>query len=783
MTLGGRLHDCKATGLQSVRKDRLLDHISLDTRAARSRPGPVVQLLAGLGALAGIALALGFQDDARAETAKAATPPAVAPAAAKRPLIPKPHDPTEEERAYTAKADAAIAAITGYRIAPADAKKLAEAATAFASQKLEAGLAAAGSIDDPIARKLALWLQLRAGYGRPGDFRAFIDANPTWPERSLLTKRLEEALFTQGGSSTEIRSHFKKGGPDNGVGFAALASSYLAEGKSDEARKYAVRAWTTMSIPTTLEIGFLDRFGDMLTKADHQRRLDYLLIDDIRWTGERNARAEVARRVIALLPEADRPTAKARLAVFLQQKGAKALIDAVPDPEVKDWGLVFHRAQAKRRAGDVEGAARLVLAAPLDKPALVNPDEWWAERRAIAYAALRTGKPKLAYELTRASTGLSVNPLKEQSFMAGWIAMRKLRDMDNAEVHFTAFAKAADGPLSRAKANYWLGRLAVARDRADSARAFYEAATKDADTFHGQLAMQELGDRPSLKTPLPALPNGDEQARLDNLEILKAAVIAKSAGLKRDIVRSLLTQARFALKTEAERAMTAHLAEALGDTQLAVRIGKAALGDRQALMHYAYPVHPFPAYSALRDPPETAFLLAIARQETEFNTDIVSGAGAKGLLQVMTVTAEHICRDYKLKCEIKRLLSDPAYNAMMASAYIGDRMKEFQGSYILTLAGYNAGPGRAREWIREFGDPRDPKVDPIDWIERIPFQETREYVAKVLSNIQVYRARIAGNEAPLRLAEDLERARSERAGAAPKPKIRQGTDTADASDG
>lgn len=190
---------------------------------------------------------------------------------------------------------------------------------------------------------------------------------------------------------------------------------------------------------------------------------------------------------------------------------------------------------------------------------------------------------------------------------------------------------------------------------------------------------------------------------------------------------------------------------------MALRIAKSATARGNNLLIYGYPVHPFPAYKPLREPPEMAFLLGIARQETEFSSTIVSGAGAKGLLQVMTVTAKHVCRDYKIKCEIDRLLKDNSYNAMIASAYIGDRMAEFDGSYILGLAGYNAGPGRARQWVRENGDPRDPDVDPIDWIERIPITETREYVQKVLSNIQIYRARI-GNKDPLNLKADLSHA-------------------------
>jgi soluble lytic murein transglycosylase len=203
--------------------------------------------------------------------------------------------------------------------------------------------------------------------------------------------------------------------------------------------------------------------------------------------------------------------------------------------------------------------------------------------------------------------------------------------------------------------------------------------------------------------------------------------------------------------------MVAHLAEALGDTQTAVRIGKGAIARGMNLVYYAYPIHSLPAYTPLRKPPEPAFILGIARQESEFNSVTLSGAGARGILQVMPVTAKHVCRDYKLKCDIFRLMKDPAYNTMLGSAYISDRMDEFTGSYVLTLAGYNAGPGRAREWIKEFGDPRDGKVDPIDWIHRIPFEETREYVQKVLSNIQVYRARLGDQATALRLNADLKR--------------------------
>ena len=236
-------------------------------------------------------------------------------------------------------------------------------------------------------------------------------------------------------------------------------------------------------------------------------------------------------------------------------------------------------------------------------------------------------------------------------------------------------------------------------------------------------------------------------------------MIARKAGLSREYTRGFLTSLRIGLPSEAEAGMIAHLADALGDTQMSLRISKSAIAKGQNLLTYGYPVRTFPAYTPLRKPPETAFLLGIARQETEFEPQTVSGAGAKGLLQVMNVTAKEICTNYKFKCDIPRLLTDNAYNVKIASAYIGNHMEYFSGSYVLGLAGYNAGPGRARQWIRENGDPRDPKVDIIDWIERIPITETREYVTKVLSNIQIYRARLGDGDKALRLEADLARAR------------------------
>ena len=509
-----------------------------------------------------------------------------------------------------------------------------------------------------------------------------------------------------------------------------------------------------------METGFLDRFKPLLTAADHKWRLDRLLLDDLRYKNERGDRASVARRVIALLPEADHKKANARLAVFQKSSGAQALMEAAAGDAASDWGFLFHRIQQLRLSKRTDDAAKLMLTAPTDPAKTVSPDGWWFERRANAYIALNAGKTKLAYDLIKDAGPLSVNPAKEQAFMAGWIALRLLKDPKAAEAHFNAMRKVADGPLSRAKALYWLARIAESRGDQARAREYYKEAAIDGDTFHGLLARLKID--PSNRTIVikpPQPPTREEIDAFNKLDAVRATVIARRSSLDTSVVRAFLYQLRNVKENEFQGALIAHLADALGETQTGLRIAKTAIAKRQNLLYYSYPIHPFPAYTPLRVPPEPAFLLGIARQETEFNKLTVSGAGAKGLLQVMTVTAEHICRDYRVKCEIPRLLTDTSYNTMIASAYIGDRMAEFGGSYVLTLVGYNAGPGRARQWIRQFGDPRDPKIDPVDWIERIPIQETREYVSKVLANVQMYRARLGEGAKALRLDEDLARAR------------------------
>ena len=685
--------------------------------------------------------------------------PEVAPETAAKPV--EPPQVSTPEATYIGHLDQLIAPVRDWSPPADDIPRIKEAIRLLSAADPAASRALRNQITDAASRRLVEWLSFKAGFGEPQDFQAFLAANPHWPDRQLLARRAEEQVFVGGGSVQKIRAFFKDAEPKTGAGWAALASAYLAEKDEAKAREAAAKAWRDFELAGSLEPGFLERFGALLTEADHRWRLDRILVDEVRSSTERNDRSAIARRILPLLSAPERKKAEARIAIFLRAKLAGQLLAALPpdaEGQAVDWGLAYQKVQHYRRLLQHEEAWKILKAAPTDPALIVSPDDWWAERRNAAYDALKAGKAEVAYDLVRDAGPLSVNALKDQAFLAGWIAFRHLGKPAVAVKHFEASRTAADGPLGQSRADYWAGRAHEAAGDAQAAAVRYAAAARQIDTFHGQLGRQKLasGSPVDIRAALPALASAEEARRFNALDAVRAIVVVSKVGLDRNIRRALFGGLRNTLATEAEVAMLAHLAAALGDTQASLRAGKTGIARGMNLIMYAYPLHAFPAYAPLRDPPEPGMLLGIARQETEFNTAIVSSAGARGLLQVMPGTAQSICREHKIKCDLPRLLSDSGYNAMIASAYVGDRLAQFRGNYVLALVAYNAGPGRAQQWMREFGDPRDAAVDPIDWIERIPIEETREYVKKVLANVQVYRARL-GEATALHLEQDLTR--------------------------
>ncbi|MBE7220551.1 MAG: lytic transglycosylase domain-containing protein, partial [Caulobacteraceae bacterium] len=427
--------------------------------------------------------------------------------------------------------------------------------------------------------------------------------------------------------------------------------------------------------------------------------------------------------------------AKARAAVISDQASDK-LIAAVPPSLRGDPGLLLQEIQKARRADKLDDAAALMRRAPTDAADLIDGDEWWTERRVLARDLLDAGKAETAYAIVAGHGAGSRESTIEAEFHAGWIALRFLDDPKRAAPHFDAAAKLAETPTSMARIAYWQGRVAensIAPDAMVRANAFYRKAAEWGSTYYGQLARRALGERNHLDLPA-------SDARGDaRIEAIRAIELLYAAGAH-EAATALAVAAANSLTEDAQAAALGDVIAAQGDAHLALTIGK--LMDQRGLpsVALAFPTFGIPPYEALQNSAPASVVYSVARQESAFQPGVVSKAGAKGLMQMIDSTARHTAIKAGLPFDGARMLSDPAFNARLGAAHLGTLIAEQGGSYILTFAAYNAGGGRVHDWIVAYGDPRQPGVDPVDWVERIPFTETRNYVQRVMANVGVYQA-------------------------------------------
>ena len=429
----------------------------------------------------------------------------------------------------------------------------------------------------------------------------------------------------------------------------------------------------------------------------------------------------------------------ARVAVIREATNAGAALAAVPTSQRSDPGYLFATVEHLRKKDKLAEAAAIILKAPRDAESLVDTDAWWNERRIVARDLLDAGRTRDAYRVASLHSAESPVEAADAEFHAGWIARRFLNDPAAAGRHFARGAEVSPRPLTQSRAYYWLGRTAEAT-RSGNASGYYSKATAYPTTFYGQLAASKLGRRPNdIAYPRPS---GAERQQFESRAAVRAIRRLEEIGLTSradSLYRSLADE----LTNPGELAMLAAMAERRGNHYLALKVGKQAnVRGINAAAALAFPVGVIPA-SANISAAGKALAYAIARQESEFRPDARSGAGALGLLQLMPGTAKTLARQAGMAYSPARLTTDVAYNAVLGSRYLGQQIDNFSGSYVLTFAAYNAGPTRARDWIRRFGDPRGRSVDDVvDWVERIPFTETRNYVQRVMENYQVYKVRL-----------------------------------------
>lgn len=651
-------------------------------------------------------------------------------------------------------------------IRPSRLKALSEASHALFARAFDAAdhgdwvgarnLAAQSAVTDPLAvmaRRLLEWrYALNANSGASfADISAVIADTPAtgaaaWPLMDRLWARGEETMPAPSDPAAlpadKIVAWFAGRAPVTAIGRIRLGEALVATGQTTQGAALIRQGWQTGAFDTATELDIVQRDGAHITPATDRARLDNLLWQD---------QVTAARRQLARVSGHAARVAEARIALRRGIKRATRELAAVKG--ASDPALLFDWSRALRLANRDPQAHAMLLrvdAAPLIK---AHAGRWWGECNVQARDAMAAGDPRGALALLR-HCGFTEGPhFAEQEFLAGFISLRLLKTPKAALTHFRKMDAGVSRPISKARAQYWMGRAFEALKDDDSALAHYRRASAFPETFYGQVALARIDPRPMLHL-------NDSNVQAAPLATLAADPLMEAMRVLADLgqpatLRSFVQADAAAFPDPAHRKRLMLLLASWGYPELAVRLAKLASYDGVWLPNLTHPVITVPAYKGPGAAPDPALVLGLIRQETEFNPYAVSHAGAKGLMQMMPASGKAAAKAAGLAWRPDALMGDPEYNMQLGMTEYRGHLDRYGGSLVLAAASYNAGPGNTRKWLEKIGDPRDGKVDPIDWIEQLTFGETRNYIQRVLENTEVYRARLAGKDVPLRIMDDL----------------------------
>ena len=593
-----------------------------------------------------------------------------------------------------------------------------------------------------VSRDIIVWHWLRAGKGSAGDVLVFLDRRPDWPGLPWL-RRKSEPVFTDE-APDRVLSFFSQQPPQTAEGALIHARALERKGLGGDAQAGLVLAWRSMPMGKGLMDLYLDRYGNLL-RPHHAARLDRMI-----WDGHLTS----ARAMLPLVGEDARALARARIALLDLEPGVDGLIARVPDGLRDDPGLAHARFVWRHRKGRDDDAIELMQAHSGSAADLGEPQHWAARRRTLAREKMRDGDAAMAYRIAARHqlTPEAGYAYADLEWIAGYVALTKLGDPATALRHFRNFDAAVETPISKGRAGYWLGRAQAALGDVDAAYAAYAMAAEYQTSFYGLLAAERIGRPFDATLANPAPPPPWREAPFLRSSVAEAGLLLFKAD-EPLLGERFLTHLVESLDEQQALQMGAMAVE-MERPHLAVMIAKRAAQRGLVLTGAYYPLHPV---AKLDLPMAREMTLAIARRESEFDHTVVSGAGARGLMQVMPSTARLVAGELGILGghSTDRLLTDPDYNAKLGANYLAGLAGEFDGNVVMMAAGYNAGPRRPQQWMERYGDPRTGKVDIVDWIEMIPFDETRNYVMRVTESLPVYRARLGKPALPIPFSREL----------------------------
>ncbi|HZV85682.1 MAG TPA: transglycosylase SLT domain-containing protein [Brevundimonas sp.] len=650
--------------------------------------------------------------------------------------------PVPQERPYGAVSPGSVNN-QARTLSESDAAAFREGLAAARARDVIGARSAASRIGDPAARKLVDWalLDTSAEQLSWSDLSVAETAFAGWPRGESRRMAAERALDLANPGPDVVLGYFDAGRPVSVQGAIALANALEQRGRGEEARQLISEWWRTRSFDDAAQTRILTRWDGWLTQADHDARLGVLLS---------GPHGPATRAMVQRASPGRRAVAEAAMALRTAYS-PDGVVAGLSSSQAMDPAVVLERVRILRSQTRQSEGFALLSALPAAPSHTEGQNTLWSERRNYFLDALQRRNWQAAYD-SMAGHGFPSGERKvDAEFFAGWVALTKLNDPARAARHFEILRQSSSTPITQGRALYWLGRAAEAQGATPQAVELYRAGSQHIQTFYGQLAAEKAGQT-TITLPGDPDPTATERSAFEGNEMVRALRVLGETG-ESSLFRVFAYQLDDDLPGAAQLALLMDLSRAYGEDFTAMMVGRAASQRGFLMPERQYPI---------RIPPQVGgaapleFTLAITRQESSFDPRARSGADARGMMQFLPSTGAIVARQLGMPFSAERLW-DADYNMTLGSYHLGDLTRRFGGSMLLTTVGYNAGPARPPQWIARCGDPRAASVDPVDFIECAPFTETRNYMMRVMENMQVYRARLNGGTAPLTLSADLRR--------------------------
>ncbi|MBU1347392.1 MAG: lytic transglycosylase domain-containing protein [Alphaproteobacteria bacterium] len=602
---------------------------------------------------------------------------------------------------------------------------------------------AIAGISDPTARKLVEWALVDTSASQLSytELSQDVQSLRAWPRADARIAAGEQALERAGMGPDAALAFFAATPPTTIEGAMALTDALDQRGRQSEARALIQEWWRTQSFEEANQTRVLGRWGSWLTQADHEARLNMLLM---------GPHGPATRAMVTLVSPERQAVANAAMSLRTAYSADSVVANLSP-AQARDPAVVLERVRILRAANRQSEGFALLAALPAAPSHRDGQDTLWSERRNYFLDALERREWRAAYD-SMAGHGFPGGERKvDAEFFAGWVALTKLNDPARAAAHFESLRQSSSTPITQGRALYWLGRAAEAQGDQARAMAYYQQGGQHIQTFYGQLAAEKAGVT-TLTLPADPAPTQNDVAAFEANEVVRAARILGETG-EMSLYRVFAYHLDDTLPGIMDLALLMDMTRAYGDDFGAMMVGRAASQRGFLMPERQYPIRIPPVVAGAAP---LAFTQAITRQESSFDPRARSSADARGMMQFLPSTASGVARRLGMPYSSERLW-DPDYNMTLGSYHLGELMSQFSGSMLLATVGYNAGPARPPQWTARCGDPRGAEVDPVDFIECAPFTETRNYMMRVMENMAVYKARLNGGSAPLTPSAEIAR--------------------------